>query len=53
MMKITSHKHDLLNHSFEIALEQPIIHERVDTRLHELARQARLPGFRPGKVPVK
>src|SRR3972149_5508922 len=37
--------------SMTLAAEE--IDRRVDERLKKLAREARMPGFRPGKVPLK
>jgi trigger factor len=39
----------------QIKVELPAeeIEQEIDKRLRELARSARLPGFRPGKVPMK
>ena len=36
-----------------MALEAGDIERQVDERLKRLAKNARLPGFRPGKVPLK
>src|SRR5262245_46714442 len=35
------------------SVEVVAVDKQVDARLKKLAREARLPGFRPGKVPLK
>jgi trigger factor len=42
-----------LERRMTVGLESEQIDSAVDKRLREFARTARLPGFRPGKVPVK
>ena len=42
---------DGLERKLEIKLPQEEVDAAVDRKLHELAAKARLPGFRPGKVP--
>jgi trigger factor len=42
-----------LERRMTVGLEPEKIEGEVDKRLREFARSARLPGFRPGKVPVK
>ncbi len=42
-----------LERRVSMALEARDIERQVDERLKKLARNARLPGFRPGKVPLK
>ncbi len=47
-MQITETTSDGLKHEFKVI----VCAKRVETRLNELGRQVRLPGFRPGKVPL-
>jgi len=41
-----------LFHSFEITVELSAIEKEVSTKLSEYAKTLKLPGFRPGKVPM-
>jgi len=43
---------DGLRHEFTVTLPAETIATRVETRLAEIGKTARLPGFRPGKVPM-
>ena len=51
-MEVTETQIDELTRHFRVALSSADIERKVDTKLNELAQSARLPGFRPGKVPV-
>ncbi len=51
-MQVTETKSKGLNRQFKVALPAKEIEEKVSHRLQELAKTVRLPGFRPGKVPV-
>jgi trigger factor len=51
-MQITETTSDGLKHEFKVTVGADDIAKRVETRLNELGRQVRLPGFRPGKVPL-
>ena len=51
-MQVTETKSEGLNRQFKIALPAKEIEEKISLRLQELAKTVRLPGFRPGKVPV-
>lgn len=51
-MQVTENKLNDLTHEFAIAVPAAAIEEKMTTRLGSLARNARLPGFRPGKVPL-
>ena len=42
-----------LERRVSVALSADEIERQVDERLKKLARQVRMPGFRPGKVPLK
>ena len=51
-MQVTETKSEGLNRQFKVALAAKEIEEKISHRLQELAKTVRLPGFRPGKVPV-
>ena len=51
-MNITKQTIDDLNARVTIKLEPADYQPRVDQVLKEHARKAKMPGFRPGKVPV-
>ena len=51
-MEVTETNTDGLKHEFRIVIPAGDIAERIDRRLTEIGRQARLPGFRPGKAPM-
>lgn len=51
-MQVTETKSEGLNRHFKVALAAKEIEEKISHRLQELAKTVRLPGFRPGKVPV-
>lgn len=51
-MQVTETKAEGLKREFKIIVPADDIERRVSGRLDELARTARLPGFRPGKVPL-
>ena len=51
-MQVTETQIDELTRSFHIAVPAAELERKVEDKLAELARTARLPGFRPGKVPV-
>ena len=42
-----------LDRRVTVVLEPERVDAEVENRLHQFARSARLPGFRPGKVPLK
>ena len=51
-MQVVSRHVDGLRHVFRITVPAHEIHERVDARLRVIAERIRVPGFRPGKVPM-
>ncbi|HEY6336258.1 MAG TPA: trigger factor [Alphaproteobacteria bacterium] len=51
-MEVTQTAVDGLKHEFKVVLSAKDIEDKIDRRLGELARQVRIPGFRPGKVPL-
>jgi trigger factor len=51
-MQITPTTSEGLKHEFKVTVGADDIRQRIDTRLREIGRQVKLPGFRPGKVPM-
>lgn len=51
-MQVTETNTDGLKHEFKIVIPAGDIAQRIDRRLTEIGREARLPGFRPGKAPM-
>ncbi|MFN3701473.1 MAG: trigger factor [Alphaproteobacteria bacterium] len=51
-MQVKELKQDGLVHELEIRLDAKDIDSRVDRRLQEVSKTIRMPGFRPGKVPL-
>src|SRR5262245_20739937 len=52
-MQVIDKSGEGLARQFNIVVPATSIEERVVTRLNEVGQQVRLPGFRPGKVPMK
>jgi len=52
-MQVSVERGEGLERRMTVGLDPEQIESDVDKRLRELARSVRLPGFRPGKVPVK
>lgn len=51
-MNVTETSADGLKREFKITIPASQIEERIAKRLDEIGRIARIPGFRPGKVPI-
>lgn len=51
-MQITDTNAEGLKHEMTVVIEAADIERRVTDRLNEIGRTIRLPGFRPGKVPL-
>ncbi len=51
-MKIKELKKDGLHYEMEVTVEASEIDRKIDERLHEVGKTLKLPGFRPGKVPL-
>ena len=51
-MQITETKSEGLSREYTINLPASEIEEKISHRLKEIQREAHIPGFRPGKVPV-
>ncbi|MGH6619724.1 MAG: trigger factor [Alphaproteobacteria bacterium] len=52
-MQVTETKNEGLSRAYAITVPASDIQQRVESRLQELVGQVNIPGFRPGKVPVK
>ena len=52
-MQVIEKNTEGLSREFNVVVPKASIEERVTSRLNEVGRQVRLPGFRPGKVPMK
>ncbi|CAK0758827.1 Trigger factor [uncultured Gammaproteobacteria bacterium] len=51
-MEVTETSVDGLKREFRIVVPASDLDAKIETRLNELCRTVRMPGFRPGKVPV-
>ena len=51
-MQVKQLKQDGLKHELEVTVEASEIDKKVDSRLLEVSKTVKLPGFRPGKVPM-
>ena len=51
-MLVTETLSEGLKREFKVVVDADQIEDKLTSRLTELARQAQMPGFRPGKVPV-
>jgi len=52
-MQVTETNSDGLKRDFKVVIEAKEINEKVESRLRELSARVRIPGFRPGKAPIK
>ena len=52
-MQVTVETTQGLERRMRVEIPEERIRDEVDKRLGDLARNARIPGFRPGKVPIK
>ena len=52
-MQATEKKNEGLSRSYEVKIPSKDLEQKVDTKLQGYAGQIRMPGFRPGKVPLK
>ena len=51
-MQVVETNADGLKHDFKVVIPAADIEQKVEHRLHELAQSVRIPGFRPGKIPL-
>jgi trigger factor len=51
-MQVEETKNEELTRQFTVTVSAKEIDEKVDARLAEMAQTVKMPGFRPGKVPV-
>ncbi len=52
-MQVKELKQSGLEHELEVTVKADDIDKRVDVRLKEVGKTMKMPGFRPGKVPLK
>ncbi|MEQ8357759.1 MAG: trigger factor [Kiloniellaceae bacterium] len=52
-MQVTEVSSEGLKRDFKIVIEAKEISEKVENRLRELSVRVKIPGFRPGKAPIK
>lgn len=52
-MQVSVEHGEGLERRMTVGLEPEQVEERIEKRLRDFARTARIPGFRPGKVPLK
>lgn len=52
-MQVTEVNSDGLKRDFKVVIEAKEITEKVENRLRELSARVKIPGFRPGKAPIK
>jgi trigger factor len=52
-MQVTEVSSDGLKRDFKVVIEAKEITEKVENRLRELSARVKIPGFRPGKAPIK
>ena len=52
-MQVTDIDAQGLKHEFKVVVPAGQIEERLQTKLVEISKTVRIPGFRPGKVPMK
>ena len=51
-MAVTQTLSEGLNREFEVVITNSEINKLVEKKLENIAKEANIPGFRPGKVPV-
>ncbi|MBI2253761.1 MAG: trigger factor [Proteobacteria bacterium] len=51
-MQVTETLNQGLKREYKIAVPAAALREKVDGKLHELSHKLKIPGFRPGKVPM-
>src|SRR3546814_11220478 len=52
-MQVTEVNSDGLKRDFKVVIEAKEISEKVENKLRELSARVKIPGFRPGKAPIK
>ena len=51
-MQVTETASDSLSRSYRVKIPAADLESRVNTRLQEMGKEVKMPGFRPGKVPL-
>lgn len=52
-MQVTEVSSEGLKRDFKVVIEAKEINEKVENRLREISARVKVPGFRPGKAPIK
>lgn len=52
-MQVTEVNNEGLKRDFKVVIEAKEINQKVENRLRELSARVKVPGFRPGKAPIK
>ena len=52
-MQVTETQTDGLKREYKVVISAKDLSEKLEHRLQEIGQQVRIPGFRPGKTPVK
>ncbi|MEO3430024.1 trigger factor [Pelagibius sp. CAU 1746] len=52
-MQVTEVNSEGLKRDFKVVIEAKEINEKVENRLREISARVKVPGFRPGKAPIK
>jgi trigger factor len=52
-MQVTETNTDGLKRDFKVVIDAKEINDKIETRLRELSVRMKIPGFRPGKAPLK
>ena len=50
-MKVTEQKAEGLKKKYQVVIENKDFEAKVEKKLNEVAKNVKLPGFRPGKAP--
>jgi trigger factor len=53
MAKVQVLKQEGLNHEFSVTVPKQIVEEQRQLKLVEISKTAKMPGFRPGKIPMQ
>ncbi len=51
-MNVTELSHDGLKHEFKVTVDKAEIERQVASKLDEISKRVKIPGFRPGKIPM-
>ncbi|NDF12460.1 MAG: trigger factor [Proteobacteria bacterium] len=51
-MRVTKKKVEKLKHEFNVVIPAKDVKEKIEARLNQIGKSAKIPGFRPGKIPM-